>query len=120
MLRTALDAAMTRPAPDDDRSMAERRHDAFLDLIRLGLDSAKLPERGGEPVHLGALVPLDDLRDVRDRRGRTVPQPQPQPSASDATRWVEPWIPHSPAAPLHPNERGERGIADAVRHAINN
>ena len=39
--------------------------------------------------------------------------------AASATRWVEPWIPHSPAAPLHPNERGERGMADAVLHAIN-
>ena len=80
MLRTALDAAMPRPAPDDDRTTAERRHDAFLDLIRLGLDSGKLPERGGEPVHLGALVSLDDLREVQDRRGRTVPQPPPSGS----------------------------------------
>ena len=84
MLRTALDAAMTRPAPDDDRTTTERRHDAFLDLIRLALDSAKLPERGGEPVHLGALVPLDDLRDLQDRRGRTQPQPPPPASGAGA------------------------------------
>ena len=84
MLRTALDAAMTRPAPDDDRSTAERRHDAFLDLIRLALDSAKLPERGGEPVHLGALVPLDDLRDLQDRRSHTAPQSQPSASEPGA------------------------------------
>ncbi|MBE1499026.1 lysophospholipase L1-like esterase [Amycolatopsis lexingtonensis] len=34
-------------------------------------------------------------------------------SASD-TRWVEGLLPASPAAPLHPNARGEQGMADAV------
>jgi hypothetical protein len=67
ILRTALDAAMTRPAPDDDRTPAERRHDAFVELLTLALNSAKLPNKGGEPVHLGVLVPLADLRDARDK-----------------------------------------------------
>lgn len=40
--------------------------------------------------------------------------------AAPATRWIEPWIPNSPAAPLHPNERGESGMANAVLDAINN
>jgi hypothetical protein len=73
MLRTALDAATTTPAPDDDRSVSERRHDAFLDLIRLSLDSAQLPNQGGEPVHLGVLVPLDDLRGIQARLGHRPP-----------------------------------------------
>ncbi|KDN20661.1 SGNH/GDSL hydrolase family protein [Amycolatopsis rifamycinica] len=34
-------------------------------------------------------------------------------SASDK-RWIEGLLPSSPAAPLHPNARGERGMADAV------
>ncbi|MGW1712111.1 GDSL-type esterase/lipase family protein [Streptomyces sp. NPDC002156] len=34
------------------------------------------------------------------------------------TRWIEPMIPLAPAAPVHPNARGERGMADAVLHAI--
>ncbi|MER5179996.1 SGNH/GDSL hydrolase family protein [Streptomyces sp. NPDC002896] len=38
-------------------------------------------------------------------------------SAED-TRWVEPLIPRSPAASVHPNERGERGMADAVLRAL--
>lgn len=37
---------------------------------------------------------------------------------SATSRWLEPWLPSSPAAPLHPNARGERGMAEAVIHAI--
>jgi hypothetical protein len=29
-------------------------------------------------------------------------------------RWVEPLVPRAPAASVHPNERGEQGMADAV------
>ncbi|MBR7825701.1 SGNH/GDSL hydrolase family protein [Actinospica sp. MGRD01-02] len=40
-------------------------------------------------------------------------------TCSDAdTRWIEPLIPASPAARLHPNARGEQGMADAVLAAI--
>ncbi|WP_159083253.1 SGNH/GDSL hydrolase family protein [Streptomyces sp. P3] len=35
-----------------------------------------------------------------------------------ATRWIEPLVPSSPAAAVHPNERGERGMADAVLDAL--
>ncbi|WIV58824.1 SGNH/GDSL hydrolase family protein [Amycolatopsis nalaikhensis] len=34
--------------------------------------------------------------------------------AASGERWVEGLLPSSPAAPLHPNARGERGMADAV------
>ena len=34
--------------------------------------------------------------------------------AAPASRWLEPLLPSSPAAPLHPNAAGERGMADAV------
>jgi hypothetical protein len=84
MLRTALDAAMTKPAPDDDRSVAERRHDAFLEVIRLSLDSAQLPQQGGEPVHLGVLVPLDDLRGIETHLGHhPAPHTSTEPDLSE-------------------------------------
>ncbi|MFE2425868.1 SGNH/GDSL hydrolase family protein [Streptomyces sp. NPDC059373] len=34
------------------------------------------------------------------------------------TRWIEPFVPLTPAAPVHPNARGERGMADAVLSAV--
>ncbi|WP_316761298.1 SGNH/GDSL hydrolase family protein [Streptomyces herbicida] len=38
--------------------------------------------------------------------------------SASATRWIEPLVPASPAASVHPNERGERGMADAVLYAM--
>ena len=29
-------------------------------------------------------------------------------------RWVEPWLPASPADPMHPNAVGEQGMANAI------
>jgi lysophospholipase L1-like esterase len=34
------------------------------------------------------------------------------------TRWIEPLAPENPAAPVHPNARGERGMAEAVLRTI--
>jgi len=36
----------------------------------------------------------------------------------EASRWIEPLIPASPAAPMHPNAVGEQGMADAIVQAI--
>ncbi len=38
--------------------------------------------------------------------------------AAQAQRWVEPWLPTSPADPLHPDAAGEKGMADAIISAI--
>ncbi|WP_083473440.1 SGNH/GDSL hydrolase family protein [Frankia sp. R43] len=35
-----------------------------------------------------------------------------------ADRWVEPLVPSSPAAAIHPNARGEQGMADAVLRVL--
>lgn len=37
---------------------------------------------------------------------------------AENTRWIEPFVPESPAAFVHPNERGEHGMADAVLHTL--
>ena len=38
--------------------------------------------------------------------------------AAKDSRWVEPWLPESPAYPLHPNAAGERGMATALISAL--
>ncbi|MEH0580835.1 MULTISPECIES: SGNH/GDSL hydrolase family protein [Streptomyces] len=38
--------------------------------------------------------------------------------ADRQVRWVEPLVPLAPAAAVHPNERGERGMADAVAKTL--
>ncbi|MFF4060743.1 SGNH/GDSL hydrolase family protein [Streptomyces sp. NPDC001668] len=38
-------------------------------------------------------------------------------SAQD-TRWIEPLIPSSPAAPIHPNARGQRGVTQIILRAM--
>jgi lysophospholipase L1-like esterase len=38
--------------------------------------------------------------------------------AAAGSRWLEPLLPSAPAAPLHPNAIGERGMADAVVEAV--
>jgi hypothetical protein len=51
-LKTALDALMTPPSGDDDRTPAQRRADALVELARVQLDGGNLPESGGQKPHL--------------------------------------------------------------------
>jgi lysophospholipase L1-like esterase len=38
--------------------------------------------------------------------------------AARDVRWIEPLVPRAPAAAVHPDERGERGMADAVLESL--
>ncbi|MGW4792420.1 SGNH/GDSL hydrolase family protein [Nonomuraea sp. NPDC004297] len=40
------------------------------------------------------------------------------PCASAGARWIEPYVPASPAAPFHPNAAGMRGFAGVVTAAV--
>ena len=62
VLLTALEALMGPPAPDDDRSGPQRRADALVELARVGLDHANLPDVGGERPHLLVMATLEGLR----------------------------------------------------------
>jgi hypothetical protein len=62
MLRTALDAAMGRRARDDDRDGAQRRAGALKEVVKCALDSARLPELGGEKPHLFVMAELETLK----------------------------------------------------------
>jgi hypothetical protein len=59
--RAALDGATAPPTEGDDRTPAQRRADALVDIARLALDEGRLPEKGGEKPHLLVMVSLDHL-----------------------------------------------------------
>ncbi|WP_042402147.1 SGNH/GDSL hydrolase family protein [Streptacidiphilus carbonis] len=39
--------------------------------------------------------------------------------SAESSRWIEPLVPSSPAAAVHPNARGEQGMAGAVLKTVN-
>jgi hypothetical protein len=62
VLRTALEALMGPPAADDERTAAQRRADALVDVARIGLDHADLPDVGGERPHVLVVSTPPSLR----------------------------------------------------------
>jgi hypothetical protein len=74
IVRAALDGATAPPAEGDQRTPAQRRADALVDVARLALDEGRLPEKGGEKPHLLVIVSLDQLtgHGPSQRHGETV------------------------------------------------
>ncbi len=62
VLRTWLDAAVPPPVSGDERTAAQRRADALVELARTALDAGRLPDSGGERPHLLVTVDLAALR----------------------------------------------------------
>ena len=60
-LKAALMSVLRPPAEDDERSPAQRRADAMIDLARRQLDSGTLPETGGQKPHITVLVEMTTL-----------------------------------------------------------
>src|SRR5260370_35229869 len=60
-LKAALMSVLRPPAENDDRSPAQKRADAMIDLARRQLDSGTLPETGGQKPHVTALVEMTAL-----------------------------------------------------------
>jgi len=62
-LKTALKGILGHhPAQDDERTPAQRRADAVVELARRRLDAGDLPERGGEKPHLMLIAELFTLQ----------------------------------------------------------
>jgi hypothetical protein len=61
MLQTALNALMPPPASDDQRTAAQRRADALVELAERQLSRGDLPQVGGRKPHLSVMVGLDTL-----------------------------------------------------------
>jgi hypothetical protein len=60
-LKAALMSVLLPPAENDERSPAQRRADAMIDLARRQLDSGTLPETGGQKPHITVLVEMTTL-----------------------------------------------------------
>jgi hypothetical protein len=61
IVRTAIDALSTKAGALDERTPAQRRADALVELARRALDSGDLPESGGERPHLNVNVDFASL-----------------------------------------------------------
>ncbi|WP_277398862.1 HNH endonuclease signature motif containing protein [Pseudonocardia alaniniphila] len=61
LLATALDALCLPRGPEDDRTAPERRADALGEICQRVLDTAQLPQTGGERPHLNVIIPLAEL-----------------------------------------------------------
>ena len=67
LVRTAMEAVMTPPAPDDQRSPDQRRAQALADLAHLALDQGLAGSRASVRPHLGVLIgPRDFERLLRE------------------------------------------------------
>jgi len=60
-LKAALMSVLRPPVDGDDRSPAQRRADALIDLVRRQLDSGTLPETGGQKPHITVNVQMTTL-----------------------------------------------------------
>jgi len=60
-LQTAINSVMGPPAADDQRTPAQRRADAWVDMARRQLDAGQLPQVGGQKPHLMVTVDVTTL-----------------------------------------------------------
>lgn len=82
LLRRALEAISGPRAKDDERSPAQRRADALVELARRQLDDGRLPSVGGQRPHLTLTAGLGGLR------GAAVLEPEGQPLGREALRRI--------------------------------
>ena len=91
LVRTALDAVMTPPTPDDPRTSDQRRAQALADLAHLTLDQGLTGTHASVRPHLGVLINPTDLdRLLREaREGLAAPGEQSGRStdSTGTTRW---------------------------------
>ncbi|MEU1396327.1 DUF222 domain-containing protein [Micromonospora zamorensis] len=61
LLRAAIDPVSAPSGPDDQRTPAQRRHDALSDVCRLALRTGDLPEHGGDSAQVVVTTSYDGL-----------------------------------------------------------
>lgn len=62
-LEAALAPLLVRAGEADDRTTAQRRADALVELARFSLDHGDLSDHNGERPHVTVLIPWSELRD---------------------------------------------------------
>jgi lysophospholipase L1-like esterase len=99
----------------------------YLDLLpsggdscadTLGITSGDLAFLNEEELRLNAMLQAGAKAAGAVYVNTYTPSQGHDACAEPSARWTEPLEPASPAAPLHPNARGEQGMADAVLGAI--
>jgi lysophospholipase L1-like esterase len=84
----------------------------------LGLTQGDVHFLNNEEIRLNTVL-RQDARAADDGYVNTyAPSEGHDACSAEASRWIEPLLPASPAAPLHPNAVGEQGMADAIMQAI--
>ncbi len=59
-----LESLGKKAGPEDDRTAAQRRHDALEEACRRLAASGMLPDVAGQPTQIQLCIPLDQLRDL--------------------------------------------------------
>ena len=110
---TALDALMRPPTPDDTRTAAQRRADAFVELARQALNGGTLPTVGGVRPQLGILLTPDALL-----RGCPTHPTDPGPAA-ESTPDTHDRLPVPPSPTLSPHRTPAARRATRTRRSGN-
>jgi Domain of unknown function (DUF222) len=99
-LLAALRAAIGGPpGPDDDRTAAQRRADALIDIARFYLDTAATGVQGGERPQVTATVDLPSLLGWHDHHRQTGQTGPTAPGSGDDAGVPPPADPDRAAAP---------------------
>ncbi len=80
VLQTAINSVMGPPAADDNRTAAQRRADAWVDIARRQLDSGQLPQVGGQKPHLMVTVDMATLTKAPGSQAAELEWAQPIPA----------------------------------------
>lgn len=91
-VQAAVDALMRPPAPGDDRTAAQRRADAIVDLARGALANGELPTVGGEQPQVGLLVTPEILFGHPAPADRAAVDDDPLTRAGVPPRPEQPWL----------------------------
>ncbi len=70
-VRAMLEALGKKMGPEDDRTAAQRRHDALQEACKRLIASGGLPDRAGQPTKIQLHISLDDLLRRLDSAGGT-------------------------------------------------